>query len=418
MLILLIAGAHFASFSSANYFPDPGPDLPRIYIRANGNVEPATAPIERNGDVYTLTGNIAMHTIVIQRDNIVLDGAGFLIEGNKSWLGLASGWSDAGNNGIIITGQNNVNITNLSIERFSSGVRISGSSHISIVGNAFNEEAAVVDNPMGIVAQASSHILIENNTFSRIYGPAIACNGTNITIKANTLTDIADGVDGCIALQGSSNTITDNKIETASPSIRLGSAYSTIIARNHITGSLAFVSASNNQIFQNNLTGMRLIFSSNNTFFGNNMANNAVYDTVALDQGTKNNIFYANTFPANSSIRIQDAGANFWDNGTTGNYWADYNGTDTNGDGIGDSSYKITAVRWDTDIGGDVSFVAGQDNHPLIAPYSVGNDAVELPQAEPFLITITAITVAVAVAVGAGLLLYHRKKRQREATQT
>ena len=416
LVIYLIVGVQFTNLSSANFFPDPGPDLPRIYIRANGDVEPAKASIERSGDVYKLTGNIAMHTIVIQRDNIVLDGSGYLLEGNKSWMGLAPGWGDAGNNGIIIIGRNHVNITNLNIKGFTSGVRVSGSSHTSIVGNSFNELAAVFDSPMGIVAEASPYVLIENNSFSRIYGPAIACNGTNITIKANTLTDIADSVDGCIALQGSSNTITDNLIETASPSIRLGSAYSTIIARNHITGSIAFISASNNQIYQNNLTGIRLIFSSNNTFFCNNMTNNAVYDTIALSQGTKNNTFYANIFPTNCIIRIQDAGTTFWDNETIGNYWSNYNGTDSNGDGIGDSPYMITGVKWDNDAQGDVSFVVGQDNYPLMAPYNTENDEVVLPPQEPFsMLLIIGAFITTILAVAAGLLLV--RKRRKETAQ-
>lgn len=414
---LLTVGVQFTSLSSANFFPDPGPDLQRIYIRSNGNVEPATAPLERIGNTYKLTDNITMHTIVIQRDNVVVDGSGFLLEGNKSWVGLAPGWGDAGNNGIIITGRNHVNITNLNIKGFTAGVRVSGSSHISIVGNSFNELAAVFDAPMGIVAEASSHVLIENNSFSRIYGPAIACNGTNIAIKDNTLIDIADSVDGSIALQGSSNTITDNLIETASPSIRLGSAYSTIIARNHITGSMAFISASNNQIYHNNLTGIRLIFSSNNTFFCNSMTNNAVYDTIALDQGTKNNTFYTNNFPANCSIRIQDAGATFWDNGTIGNYWSNYNGTDGNGDGIGDSPYVITGVKWDNDAGGDVSFVAGQDNYPLMAPYDIENNKVVVPPPDPFPVSPIAALAAFAVVVAAaGLLAYFRISKRQAAT--
>ena len=413
LVIYLIVGVQFTNLSSANFFPDPGPDLQRIYIRSNGNVEPATAPIERIGNTYKLTDKIIMHTIVIQRDNIVLDGSDYLIEGNKSWMGLAPGWGDAGNNGIIIIGRNHVNITNLNIKGFIAGVRISGSSHTSIVGNSFNELAAVFDSPMGIVAEASPYVLIENNSFSRIYGPAIACNGTNITIKANTLTDIADSVDGCIALQGASNTITDNLIETASPSIRLGSAYSTIIARNHITGSIAFISASNNQIYQNNLTGIRLIFSSNNTFFCNNMTNNAVYDTIALDQGTKNNTFYANTFPANCSIRIQDAGTTFWDNGTIGNYWSNYNGTDSTGDGIGDSPYMITGVKWDNDVGGDVSVVIGQDNYPLMAPFKFPLAPTPSPEVEPFPTTLLIGSAIVAVVVVGLSLLVYLKKRHR-----
>ena len=77
LLLLLLVWAQNANFSSANFFPDPGPDLPRIYIRSNGDVEPATAPIERADDTYRLTANIAMYTIVIQRGNIVLDGSGY-----------------------------------------------------------------------------------------------------------------------------------------------------------------------------------------------------------------------------------------------------------------------------------------------------------------------------------------------------
>jgi hypothetical protein len=412
LLMLLAAGAQFTRLSSANFFPDPGPDLPRIYIRSNGDVEPATAPIERSGNIYRLTDEITMETIVIQRDNIVLDGSGHLIEGNKSWTGLAPRFGDAGNNGIIITGRNNINITNLNIEKFTAGVRVSSSSHVNIVGNSLSEETAVFDTPAGIIIEASSHILIENNIFTSIRGPAIFCNSTDITIKGNSLIDIIDSIDGSIAITGSSNIITDNKIEAASPSIRLGAADSNLIARNNITGDVSLVSCSNNMVFGNNLTSIGLLFSSNNTIFGNHLINNL---SVELDQGTVTNTFYGNAFPINCSVRINDAGTNFWDNGTVGNYWSDYNGTDGNGDGIGNSPYIITGVKWDTAIGGDVSFVAGYDNFPLMEPYDIEHGAVVLPQTEPFMSLIVAATaVAVAVVIGAGLLLYF-KKRKREA---
>lgn len=413
---LVLAGVQFTNLSSANFFPDPGPDLPRIYIRTNGNVEPATAPIERDGNIYKLTDKIIMHTIEIQRDNIVLDGAGYTIEGNETWMGLAPNLSDAGNNGIIIAGRNHVNITNLNIVKFTAGIRISDSSNINIVGNRFADEAAVMDTPAGIVIDVSSNVLIESNNFTSIRGPAIISNGTNITIRGNTLIDIIDGIYGSIALEGSSNTIADNRIETASPSIRLTVADSNIIARNHITGGISLLSCSNNIIRENNLTGMRIIFGSNNTIFSNYMANNSWFDTIELDQGAVNNTFYGNTFAANCSVRVNDAGTTFWDNGTIGNYWNDYNGTDSNGDGVGDSPYVITGVKWDNDVRGDVSFVAGQDNYPLMAPYDIEHDAVVSPQTEPFLVVLIVVALAVA-AVTAGLLLYNRKRR-REAKQT
>ena len=413
LMVLLVDG-----FLFANFFPDSGPDLPRIYIRSNGSVEPATAPLERAGNIYKLTGNIVMHTIVIQRDDIVLDGSGYLIEGNKSWMGLAPHFGDAGNSGIIITGRNNINITNLNIERFTAGVRISGSSHINMVGNRFNEETAVFDTPTGIIIETSSHVLIENNNFTSIRGPAIACNGTNITIRGNSLIDIMDSIDGSIALEGSSNVITDNKIETASPSIRLGLADSNTIARNHITGGISLVSSSNSIIFGNNLTSIRLIFSSNNTILGNYMASNLGRDTIELDQGTVNNTFYGNTFASDFKIRFNDAGTTFWDNGTIGNYWSDYNGTDNNRNGIGDSPYIITGVKWDNDVGGDVSFVVGQDMYPLMAPFEA--PSASTPSLEPqvgselFAIAVVATVSGVSVAViGLGLLVHFKKRSGR-----
>ncbi len=57
-----------------------------IYIRPDGSVDPATAPILRDGDVYTFTDNIygsnINGTIVIQKSNIIIDGVGYAIYGD------------------------------------------------------------------------------------------------------------------------------------------------------------------------------------------------------------------------------------------------------------------------------------------------------------------------------------------------
>jgi hypothetical protein len=36
-----------------------------------------------------------------------------------------------------------------------------------------------------------------------------------------------------------------------------------------------------------------------------------------------------------------------WDNGEEGNYWDNYNGTDANGDGVGDTPYLIDVLNMD-----------------------------------------------------------------------
>ncbi len=59
-----------------------------IYIQADGSIQPPTAPISSVDNVtYTLTDNIVGNVpvrssaITIQRDNIVVDGAGYTLQG-------------------------------------------------------------------------------------------------------------------------------------------------------------------------------------------------------------------------------------------------------------------------------------------------------------------------------------------------
>ena len=430
LLFSALAGSQVIHFSTANFFPHPGPDLPRIYIKNDGSIEPQTAPIERSGSLYRLTDNLILYTIEIQRDDIILDGSDYVIQGNASWMGTAPRSNDAGNNGIIIADRNNITITGLNIERFTTGVRISNSSHIAIVGNLFNNETANFDAPIGIAITESSLVLIENNNFTNIHGSAIFCKGTNNTIRRNNLSNAAASVDGSVHLEGSSNTVSDNKIESWFP-IVLDKADSNTVARNNISGSAyqsyggsegiaLFSQCSNNMIFGNNITGfagqaIRTVFScSNNTFYGNYLADNGF--AVVLQEGATNNRFYGNTFAADScNVSIYDVESNFWDNGTLGNYWGDYTGADGNGDCIGDSPHKLDGFKWDTDVGGFVSSPAGQDNYPLMAPYDFEHETVILPKAELFLAVLVAVSIGVAIAA-VGLLLYNRKRR-KEARQ-
>jgi hypothetical protein len=134
LLLSAVVGVQFIDLVHGNVFPDPGPDLPRIYIRNDGSVEPATTPIGRTGNFYKVTDNIVLYTIEIQRDNIVLDGTGHTIQGNASRI---KGYDD-GNNGVIVTGRNNVTITRLNFEQGDTGVRISNSSHVTVVDTRFS----------------------------------------------------------------------------------------------------------------------------------------------------------------------------------------------------------------------------------------------------------------------------------------
>ena len=54
---------------------------------------------------------------------------------------------------------------------------------------------------------------------------------------------------------------------------------------------------------------------------------------------------------------LYEISVNYWDNGEEGNYWSDYNGTDNDGDGIGDSPHFV--------------YENNQDNCPLMNPVDI-----------------------------------------------
>ena len=403
LLLFLIAGVLFVNISFVSYWPDPGPDLPRIYIRNNGVVQPETPLIERTGSIYRLTGDIVHYTLDIQCDNIVLDGEGYAIQGNASRI---KGYDD-GNNGIIMDSQKNVTIKNINFEQGETGIRISSCSNITLTDNSFSNGIYT-----GITLQGSTHILIENNNLIDLHTdigvPAAMLNGSKITFRNNTLTGSSYGV----TIIGSSNIVSENTFECMLP-IWMDYANSNVISMNKISGPAnwadrdpfmgiegiaLFRRCCNNLIFGNNITGfvnqaIRTVFScSNNIFYGNYIANTEV--AVSLQDGAIGNTFYGNTFASDScKVRMDDGvEGTSWDNGTIGNYWGDYEGTDNNEDGIGDSPYAIKGVKWDNDVGGDVSFVAGQDNYPLMNPVVIP----EFPSWTLLMITLSAV-VAIAV---------------------
>jgi len=71
--------------------------------------------------------------------------------------------------------------------------------------------------------------------------------------------------------------------------------------------------------------------------------------------------------------------ANLWDNGHKGNYWSDYNGTDANHDGTGDTPYII-----DTN---------NTDNYPLMTSYIILEFPSFLILPLFFIATLLAVTI-------------------------
>ena len=109
-----------------------------------------------------------------------------------------------------------------------------------------------------------------------------------------------------------------------------------------------------NQILSNDI-GIQLMYpeATANTIQDNTIRSNDF--GIDIEGGVRNILFH-NNLVNNAHHVTSGEELNAWDNGVEGNYWNEYNGTDIDQDGIGDSPYTIDA--------------ANKDQHPLMSLYA------------------------------------------------
>jgi parallel beta-helix repeat protein len=191
-----------------------------IYIRGDGSIDPSYTPIRRDGESYVLSDNIS--SVVIERNNTILDGAGLTVLGSE-----VSGYT-----GIYVYGRNNVTIKNINIKGFYDGVWLDSSSNCNI-----HKSSIEANTGTGIVLSAGSQ--------------------HNDIVENNITTNKGEG----IFLLGSSdyNSMVNNNITTNNYGISL-------------------YLSSNNSVYGNNVIsnncGIRLQACSNNSIYHNNFVNN------------------------------------------------------------------------------------------------------------------------------------------------
>jgi parallel beta-helix repeat protein len=250
-----------------------------IYIRADGSVE-GTDKIRRDGGLYTLTANLSFG-IQVQKSNIVVDGAGYTLQGD----GEIHGPTDISGMGLEIVECKNVTIRNLNIKEFTRGIRFTNSLDCNIYKNN------LTNNSIGIEMGYPYEFYSNNNTVSE-----------NV-IKENG--------DGIRLLHGSSNTIYGNIISANNQGISVWETSENNIIRNNIT---------------NNNKGIHFETSGINIIHHNNFVNNT---NDWWDYGLT-------PWPFQLPFSV-----NIWDDGKEGNYWDTYDGADNNGDGIGDAPHEL-----------------------------------------------------------------------------
>jgi len=296
---LLVATLLFASANAQ-------PALLTIYIKQDGSIDPASAPIQRNGDVYTFTED-TFARLNIQRSNITIDGAGYTLRGpyngtaTDMWI-IGQGPDQQVNEtfvpwviGIDLGGADvtGLKIRNLNVKNFSIGMYIWTENNI-ITGNAVSE------NIVGILLSGCYNAITRNYIGENDMGIFFGVNTPgdeplNITLTHNSFIDNDAHFSGCFC-----------------------KGYNTTEA------------------------------------------------------------------------------VHTWDDGEEGNFWSDYKGTDTDGDGVGDTPYVID--------------VQNQDRYPLI------QGVATLPTATPkFLVEVIIVAIALPIIIATAVFTY--RKRNKKASE-
>jgi parallel beta-helix repeat protein len=201
-----------------------------IYIRADGSIDPPSAPISTtNNIIYTLTNNI-YDEIVVEKNDIVINGASYTVQGSGT------------GNGFTLYSVTNVALTNINIKNFAYGVYLESSSYNSIHRNN-----------------------ISGNDYDgiEVYFSSDCNNIADNRIEAN-------GWFGVGILYSNNNTISGNNIANNDDGLDLYDASGTEISKNRITGSgefgIGFYSSSDNAIFQNDfVNNTQHIYSESST---------------------------------------------------------------------------------------------------------------------------------------------------------
>jgi nitrous oxidase accessory protein len=274
---------------------------------------------------------------------------------------------------------------------------------VSLIGE--DRDTTVIDVTAGLRVESNS-VTITGFTISDGWR-GISLSGNQCVISGNRITNATNGI---VLFGCENNSITGNVFQSIglSSAIQLNFANRNLVNENYIDscveGIQIWQNSNNNTIRENSITNcqdtaINFQYSNDNVIVGNNISHSGLGTSI---YGSNRNIISSNNyiynvvqFGANESYYLT-FGHNRSINTINGNYWSDYNGTDADDDGVGDTPYIIDENN--------------RDSYPLMTPVDIPEFPDGTGETEPFsTLPVLAASVIAFVVVGSGLLVYLKK---------
>jgi parallel beta-helix repeat protein len=272
----------------------------------------------------------------------------------------------------------------------------------------YADHCNISNNNCGITLKYSNNNRISNNIcLYNSYDGVYLLHSNNNSIFNNTCSyNDALFQKGIYLSSSNNNSIANNTCSNNSEGIRLASSSRNTIIDNKVIYNegfgIIFVSSSgiydfvkigsdyniikSNTVTSNNGDGICIAHSSSNIVKENNVKHNEIGISILaypwfkfywLDYSSMDNEIYLNNFINNTNNFFSESPLNSWNSikhityhynsinftNYLGNYWSDYTGSDTDGDGIGDMPYNISGFTRTS------KFFSDSDDYPLVKPF-------------------------------------------------